>query len=519
MKVLLVNPPSGFLLDDRVFLPLGIAGIAAVGRQNGHDISLMDLAGVDDYLTQFSQEVQTGNYNAVGITATSPQFYYANKLLQSVNGLEKKPKMIIGGPHASMFTALRDRLITRFQSQGLSGEELENRLYEEDPNFEPLERFDVIAGGEENSLEAALNSNKRWVNGGITEDLDALPLPARDLFDVKNYLFDSNGTAKFKLGGKAAGSLISQRGCPYTCEFCCGRDSAMYHRVKLPGGTLRAHSPERVLEELNFMHEQFGLDSFMFYDDEFNLHPQRTTNLSKVLSKTGFKFRGFVKSDLLVKHPEVAEAMKYAGFVEVLTGIESGSDRILGRHLRKKTSPSLNYQAAGILLENGIGLKALTMLGHTSETEADIMLTRDWLLKTGKMFYDRLGPGYFTFDLTIFQPYAGCPIWDRSERNISEFSDEFAWRYDTRNKGEIVDPQHGGIYFNKVDFSKEQGFYKGRTGEYRAFVRTRNVTPKRYVELRDAIEHEIRDTLGMKQLAESVAARDYEHSMGQTSSN
>ena len=71
MNILLVNPPSGFLLDDRVFLPLGIANIAAVGRQNGHNISLIDLAGVEDYKAEFSKQIQNGNYDAVGITATS----------------------------------------------------------------------------------------------------------------------------------------------------------------------------------------------------------------------------------------------------------------------------------------------------------------------------------------------------------------------------------------------------------------------------------------------------------------
>ncbi len=439
-RVLLVNPPSGFLIDDKVFLPLGIAGVASTAQQQGHHVDLLDLASVDDYAQRTVDAVTGGHYDAVGITATSPQFFYAYRILKALKQQTPKTKVIIGGSHASMFSALRRTLITRFLFEGQAKpeegqERLEKLLHDEDPNFERLEEFDAIAEGEEHSLSAALHSQEKWVNGGIANNLDALPLPARQLFDVASYLRDPQGSPKFVIGGKPSGSLISQRGCPYMCEFCCGRDSQQYHQVKLPGGILRAHSPQRILEELDSMNEQFGISAFMFYDDEFNLNVPRTLALCEALATRNYQFRGFVKSDLFVKNPEVVTAMKAAGFVEILTGVESGSTRILSQHLHKKTSPELNYQAAMLCLEEGMAFKALTMLGHTSETPRDVMDTRDWLLKVGTAFRDKLGPGYFTFDLTVFQPYAGCPIWDRARKNNGPFSDEFGWAYHstTRN--------------------------------------------------------------------------------------
>ena len=155
------------------------------------------------------------------------------------------------------------------------------------------------------------------------------------------------------------------------------------------------------------------------------------------------------------------------------------------------------------------------MLGHTSETPKDIMDTRDWLIKTGQKYHDTIGPGHFTFDLTVFQPYAGCPIWDKAERNRGQFSDEFQWVYHTRSRNEVVDSSLGGIYFNKVDFSEEQGFYKGIPGTYRAFIRTKTILPEQFVALRDAIEWDIRDRLKMPQLTAGSAETQFEHSMGQ----
>lgn len=514
--ILLINPPSGFLIDQKVFLPLGIAYIAAHAREQEHNVRLLDLAGIDDYAEACVDAIKSDNFDAVGITATSPQFFYANKIREVIKREKSGLKVILGGSHASMFAALRARLLNKFRQQGLSGSSLEERLHLEDPNFAALEKFDAIASGEEKSLSLALDSSEKWIDAGVTSDVNSLPLPARDLFDVKSYLFDPNGSPKFKVNGKATGSLISQRGCPFTCEFCCGRDSEMYHQVRLPNGALRVSSPERILAELDYMNKEFGLESFMFYDDEFNLSPQRTKELCRVLKQRNYRFRGFVKSDLLVKNPEVAAAMKEAGFNEVLTGIESGSERILSRHLHKHTSPELNYRAAMICLENGIDFKALTMLGHTSETPRDVMDTRNWILKVGNEFNNRVGPGHFTFDLTVFQPYAGCPIWDRARKNTYSHSDQFQWVYHSRKDGNIVDPQYGGIYFNKIDFATEHGFYKGIPGTYKAFIRTDHISPEQFVGLRDAIEWEVRDRLKMHQLAEEAPAeKQFEHSMGQ----
>lgn len=500
-RILLVNPPSGFLMDQRVFLPLGIAHIASVAERQGHKVSLLDMSVDGDYILPVVNELRSQRYDAVGITATSPQFFYAYKINQAIKDAHLPVKTIVGGPHASMFSALRRRLIQSGQTKGL----------DDDINFTRLEEFDVIAEGEEASLEAALNSDNQWVNGRVTEELDSLPLPARHLFDVGSYLFDSNGSPKFKIDGRPTGSVISQRGCPYTCEFCCGRDSEMYHKVRLSGGKLRALSPERIVEELNEMHDKFGLTSFMFYDDEFNLHPPRTIALCDKLEKTGYKFRGFVKGDLFVKNPEVAEAMKRAGFLEVLCGIESGSERILRDHLHKRTSPSLNLRAVEVAIDNGLDFKALTMAGNTGETEDDILQTKNWLLEAGKMYNQRVGPGHFTFDLTVFQPYPGCPIWDRAVPNTRRFAEEFRWVYSTKG---MENSPNSAIYFNKVDFTTESGFYKGIPGQYKAFIRTDDITSERFVHLRDELDHEVREKLKLTQLLDQVKDQ-HEHTMGQ----
>jgi anaerobic magnesium-protoporphyrin IX monomethyl ester cyclase len=44
--VCLIIPPSAFLLDERVFVSLGILKVAAVLEQAGHDVEVLDCSGI-----------------------------------------------------------------------------------------------------------------------------------------------------------------------------------------------------------------------------------------------------------------------------------------------------------------------------------------------------------------------------------------------------------------------------------------------------------------------------------------
>ena len=44
---------------------------------------------------------------------------------------------------------------------------------------------------------------------------------------------------------------MTQRGCPFQCTFCCGRNIDMYRKV-------RSKSPEQILEELDYLNSEFG---------------------------------------------------------------------------------------------------------------------------------------------------------------------------------------------------------------------------------------------------------------------
>ena len=72
-KICLITPPSPFLLDERVFLHLGILKVASSLESNGYDISFLDLSGVENYLQVIERFViDKKDVDIFGLTASTP---------------------------------------------------------------------------------------------------------------------------------------------------------------------------------------------------------------------------------------------------------------------------------------------------------------------------------------------------------------------------------------------------------------------------------------------------------------
>ncbi len=229
----------------------------------------------------------------------------------------------------------------------------------------------------------------------------------------------------------------------------------MYNKV-------RQHSVERVLEEMDELHRDYGFDSFMWYDDEINVNIGRLEKLCKELKTRSYQHRGFVTSDMIVKHPESVKWMKEAGFVKLCTGVESGSDKILNL-LGKRTSYDINLNARRIIGEAGIHYEAFLMVGHPSETYEDVKQTIDWI-KQAK-------PD--DFDVNILTPYPGSKIYDKAVESY---------------KFRGYDWEYKGLYFNKPDYSKDESFYKGIDAQSAAFTCTDEIPEIFIHRIRDKIE-------------------------------
>lgn len=456
-RVCLITPPSPFLLDERVFVSLGVLKVAAALEAAGHAVEHLDLAGVSNYREAVRAHRCRSAATLYGLTATSPQMPAALEIAQELAGA----RTVLGGPHATLLSAAAKRGVGRAQRalQALLGA------------FSA-----VVAGDGEIAILESLNRD-----GLIDADDPKGPLwnldhhmPARHLVDLDSY--------HYTIDGVRATSLIAQLGCPFECAFCGGRSSAMLRRI-------RTRSTESIVAELIELHGRYDLRGFMFYDDELNVN-KGLVDLMRRIAGLGMdlRLRGFIKAELFTD--EQAEAMRAAGFRWILVGFESGSERIL-ENIRKKATREDNTRCVEIAHRHGLKVKALMSLGHAGESAETIAETEQWLLD--------VRPD--DFDATIITVYPGTPYYDEAQE-----TEPGIWTY-TAKSGDR-------LHAREVDF----GFYKSAPGCYQAHVFTDYLRSDELVSHRDRLEQSTRDSLRIS-FNPGAPGVKYEASMGMMPTN
>ena len=487
MRLCFIIPPSLFLLDDRVFMTLGILRVAAVCENSGHHVDMLDLSGISNYLDVVRDYLRSHDPDAMLLTATTPQMPAVTNIAHVIRAASRAkygplgPKLILGGPHPTLVNAAAKQEI-KSDRHGRARRALEQLA----------EGFDCIVSGDgEEAVHLALSSAAPKVldadlpNGPLfltNKRLNELPLPARHLLDVDSY--------RYTIEGERALSMIAQLGCPYQCTFCGGRRSAMLRRI-------RTRNTASVLAEIRHLHDTYGAKGFMLYDDELNVNKEMVplmNGIADMQAELGvrFKLRGFVKSELF--SAEQAEAMKRAGFSWILCGYESGSERIL-TNIRKQATQADNTRCVEIARAAGLKVKALMSLGHAGESAATIAETREWLL--------RVKPD--DLDATIISTFPGTAYYDDA---VPHESMEDVWTYTSKDTGDRL---HG----IEIDYRTTADYYKGDPeGGYRSYVFTDHLTPEQLVAERDALEALVRRELNIP-FNPGASAQLYEHSMGQ----
>ena len=104
MDLLLINPPTPFLAFPNSAPHLGIGYLISYLRNNGIKVSYMNLEAVDPLKVIIPE-----GYKYYGLTAVTPQYYFAN-LIRSQIADRNLGKTIIGGAHVSILPeqCLRD---------------------------------------------------------------------------------------------------------------------------------------------------------------------------------------------------------------------------------------------------------------------------------------------------------------------------------------------------------------------------------------------------------------------------
>jgi radical SAM superfamily enzyme YgiQ (UPF0313 family) len=91
-RISLVRLPSPFLIDDRVFPPLGLMAVGTGLKVRGYDVSIYD-GEIDNIPLDFDY---------YGFGPTVPEYSYALELKKKIKSSNPKAKVVIGGPFATV---------------------------------------------------------------------------------------------------------------------------------------------------------------------------------------------------------------------------------------------------------------------------------------------------------------------------------------------------------------------------------------------------------------------------------
>ena len=120
-------------------------------------------------------------------------------------------------------------------------------------------------------------------------------------------------------------SVLSNRGCRAHCSFCSV--------ANFNGKGVRARSVNSVLDEIERLKDDHGVNHITWLDDDLFYNPQRTVELfngivKRKLGITWDAMNGIIAS-AVAAHPETMDAAAESGCIAVNYGVESGNEEIL----------------------------------------------------------------------------------------------------------------------------------------------------------------------------------------------
>ena len=338
--------------------PLGILYLSAYLKRSGFEVEVFDSTFRD--FEDFGLSVERIRPRIVGL--------YANIITRdNVLRLARMAKergvefVIVGGPDASEWCDLyfQNGVDVIGTNEGeLTLEELIPHL--QDRGAEGLEAVPGIIFNKS-------GSSYRTPPRGVIQDLDQLPWPDRDVLDMDDYF-----NAWKSKHSESSVSLITARGCPYSCSWCSAEVFGHSHRQRSPGD---------VVDEMLALKERYNPDIMWISDDVLTINRDWSLRFfAEIQSRNAqHRFECLSRADLV--DAEILEGLKDSGCFRIWYGAESGSQKVLDS-MNKGTRVEQVREAARITQELGMEAGFFILLGYPEETTADIRMTIDFLKET-----------------------------------------------------------------------------------------------------------------------------------------
>jgi radical SAM superfamily enzyme YgiQ (UPF0313 family) len=362
MNIVLINPCfnryAGLKGHGGLSAPLNLACLAAYIRQRRpqDQVSIIDAEALDYSYDDILREIFSRKPSLIGITTTTPGFGIICELVSKINNAMPDMPIILGGPHATgspETTAAIPGVTVAVIGEG------EVTFLEIINNLEQKLPINTIKGiAYRDSKEKVIKTESR----DLIENLDILPLPARDLLPMELYYSPPTKS----LGGSRIANIVSSRGCLFHCTYCL---SDMMWK-----GKYRQRSVDKIIEEIEDCVNKYGSDEINFNDDLFTADKKRLEEFCNKVIEKKMAIRWIAMSRADYINDDLLKIMKKAGCCKIAMGLESGSQQVL-KCMNKNLNLDKSIEAVRKIKKAGISVGVSFVMGHIGETEATIKET------------------------------------------------------------------------------------------------------------------------------------------------
>jgi anaerobic magnesium-protoporphyrin IX monomethyl ester cyclase len=358
---LLINPSLDYKIDEEKILSrrivpaignqespqLGMAYLYAVAKQNGFTAKFVDMIADKISLTKLLEIVRESQPLLLGFTAYTIQIKAAGFIAEQIKIAFPDIQICCGGPHVTAMPkeALKEFPALDFVVPGEAEEIIINILQ------------NLKAGKPVTGLGGIVTRDSDKIPVNAIKDLNSLPLPSWESFDLKKYPGIYPHLRNLEL------PISTSRGCPYSCVFCSRNF----------GKKRRSRSIKSVIEEIEYDINSFNCDALTFIDETLTADIKWSKEFLETMIDRGLnkKIKWACETRVDTSTPDLFYLMKEAGCYSVSFGLESGDDAIL-KKAAKGFSISQTKKAVGWAKEAGLLCTASFIIGLPGETEETV---------------------------------------------------------------------------------------------------------------------------------------------------
>jgi radical SAM superfamily enzyme YgiQ (UPF0313 family) len=410
-KVLLINPPFQRLKGVyNLYFPLGLGYLASSLRKVSFECGIYNCENPQaDEVTphnhlslleqhwDFIKALETEEHfvwdeikrtirdfkpDIIGLSVLTPCYGSAAKINKMAKRIDPNIRIVWGGPHPTVQAReiLRDEPEVEAIVMGegeITFAELCSQIRVGETDWSGVNG--VCYRGADDSMKI---TPPREFHG----ELDEMPFPDKSASLYIDAYFRDPERAQL-------GNLFGSRGCPFRCAYCSSH-TIWSRRV-------RYRTPENILEEMETLRKDFGVERFSFLDDTFTMNRKWAASICDGIIDRGVKTRWGCYTRLDVLTEELILKMRAAGCAEMDVGIETGSPRMVD-FLQKDIKLDRVREMAKVMNKHHMAWNSFIMMGLPDETLEDIQMTVDFIYEIKPL----------RAILSVFTPYPGDHLYE-----------------------------------------------------------------------------------------------------------